>query len=94
MIMITRFILGLSLICAELSVSTAIARTVDSARQAGEVVEGDDGYLQAKSNDAAVAKFVAEVNQKRRETYQQIANKNKQDVTTVAREAAQKLKNK
>lgn len=86
--------MAVSLIPTLTAVSYAENMSASSLRQSQKAVEGDDGYLHAKSNDPEVVKAVNTINAKRRQNYEQIASKTKQSVDVVARQAAQQLKQK
>jgi uncharacterized protein YdbL (DUF1318 family) len=71
----------------------AAALDLDAAKQQGLVGEQTDGYVGAveASPSDAVKALVADINAKRRASYQQIAAKNGTSVESVAGLAAQKL---
>ena len=71
----------------------AHALDLDGAKASGLVGERVDGYVAAvaPSPSADVAALVADVNAKRKATYQDIAKKNGTDAAEVAKLAAQKL---
>jgi hypothetical protein len=71
----------------------AAALDLDAAKQRGLVGEQTDGYVAAleTSPSGDVEQLVADVNQRRRASYEAIARKNGTDVKAVAALAAQKL---
>jgi uncharacterized protein YdbL (DUF1318 family) len=73
-----------------LSAVPAFALSLDEAKQQGLVGEQPDGYLGARSQDDAVKSLVSEVNNKRKELYQQIAAKNNTPVGAVEALAGEK----
>jgi len=76
-----------------LTAAPAAALDLDEAKQQGLVGEQTDGYVGAvdPSPSDEVKALVAEVNQKRRASYREIAQKTGTSVETVAALAAQKL---
>jgi uncharacterized protein YdbL (DUF1318 family) len=86
--------LATGLAAAALSLATAAgALDLDAAKQQGLVGEQTDGYVAAveASPGGDVEKLVADVNQRRRASYEAIAKKNGTDPKAVAALAAQKL---
>jgi uncharacterized protein YdbL (DUF1318 family) len=89
--------LGSALLCAlALALATplaAVALDLDSARAQGLVGEQTDGYVGAVKGQASdeVRQLVADVNAKRRASYQAIARENGTAVEAVAALAGQKL---
>jgi uncharacterized protein YdbL (DUF1318 family) len=79
-----------AVLCFALS---AAALDLDAAKQQGLVGEQTDGYVAAVDDSPSdeVKQLVADVNEKRRASYQAIASKNGTDVKAVAGLAAQKL---
>jgi uncharacterized protein YdbL (DUF1318 family) len=71
----------------------AAALELDAAKQQGLVGEQTDGYVAAVESGAGdeVKQLVADVNSKRRASYEAIAKKNGTAVDAVAALAAQKL---
>jgi len=74
-------------------VSPALAADLDGSKTAGVVGEQADGYvgLVAGNAPADVSKLVADVNQKRKAAYQEIAGKRGADLSAVAARAGAKL---
>jgi uncharacterized protein YdbL (DUF1318 family) len=69
-----------------LSLSAAVAMTLEEAKSAGFIGEQRDGYLGLVVDNApaAVVALVEDVNRQRRERYQQIARENNIAVSDVA----------
>lgn len=63
----------------------AMALDLQEARVKGFVGEGNKGYVEALQPSPEVNSLVAEVNERRKEAYQNISNENKQAVDVVAK---------
>lgn len=70
---------------------SASALTLAEARQQGRVGETLSGYIAALSDDSETTTLVAQINQARRENYQQLADSNGLPRDEVAKLAGQKL---
>lgn len=74
-----------------LGAAPAWALSLDEAKARGLVGEKPDGYLGVVSGGGDVQALANDINQKRRQAYQDIANRNKtklQDVETLAGQKA------
>jgi len=76
-----------------LAAPAAHALDLDGAKEAGWVGERQDGFVGVVSSDAPpeARQLVREVNRKRRETYERIAERRDTTVVAVAALAGQKL---
>jgi uncharacterized protein YdbL (DUF1318 family) len=73
----------------------AIGPSLGQARSTGAVVESSDGYVRAANGAAAeVRRLVTQVNQRRRDAYKKIADKNGTSVVAVAAASYQKRRGK
>lgn len=74
------------------SVSPVLALDLDSAKASGQVGEQTNGYLGsvAASPSADVIRLINDINQKRKNAYQDIARKNGTNLSDVEKLAAQK----
>ncbi|MDR3434744.1 MAG: YdbL family protein [Rouxiella aceris] len=79
------------LLCGWLFCGTALALTVDQAKQQGRVGETLSGYLAAVQQDGETQALVTRINQAREQQYQQVAKNNQVSTADVARLAGQKL---
>lgn len=66
----------------------SMADALDDAKASGQVVEATTGYVQATASASAqVRALVDDINARRREAYERIAQKNQLPVDQVARES-------
>lgn len=79
-------LLSLSLVSVSVS-----ALTLSEARQQGRVGETLSGYIAPLKTDSETQALVAQINQARRDSYQQLANDNGLPRDEVAKLAGQKL---
>jgi len=87
-------VLALALLLAGLLAAPAAhALDLDEAKETGWVGERQDGFVGIVKSDAPseVQQLVREVNRKRRETYERIADRRDTTVVAVAALAGQKL---
>jgi len=70
-----------------------LALELDEAKQAGLVGEQADGYVGAVNKPVAeeIRGFIENINNKRKEKYQEIANKRKVDLSLVEQQSGKKL---
>ena len=69
----------------------AFAAPLDDAREKGYVVELPTGYIKAQPGaPASIDKLVADINQKRKQAYEKIAEKNNITVEQVGKLSYQK----
>ena len=87
---IGRFLIISSLFFSSLS----FALDLDEAKDKGLVGEKDNGYLGLVVNQADAQKLIAEINEKRRAIYLELASKKNITLTQVEKLAAQKAYNK
>ncbi|MBJ3816536.1 YdbL family protein [Shimwellia pseudoproteus] len=80
--------LGLSLLLLSTS---ALALTLDEARQQGRVGETLSGFLAPRASDAQTQALVKQINDQRARNYQQLGTSNNISADDVARLAGQKL---
>ena len=73
---------------------SALALTLNEAREQGRVGETLNGYLGAVRQDPETQALVTRINASRSEIYQQLATKNQMTRSDVARLAGQKLVDK
>lgn len=73
---------------------SALALTLNEAREQGRVGETLSGYLGAVKQDPETLELMAKINASRGQVYQQLADKNQIAREDVARMAGQKLVNK
>ncbi|WP_299999847.1 YdbL family protein [uncultured Cedecea sp.] len=88
--MLIKGVLLLTLILSQ----SALALTLNEAREQGRVGETLNGYLGAVKQDAETLELVTKINATRAQVYQQLADKNQLTRDDVARMAGQKLVNK
>ena len=69
----------------------AQAITLSEARTEGRIGETLNGYIAPRSQDKETLALVERINKARRESYQQLAERNDTAVDDVARRAGQKL---
>ena len=83
---------ALGVCCAVLLAWTAPAwgLSLDEAKAKGLVGEKPDGYLGVVSGGADVQALASDINQKRRQAYQEIATRNKTNLKDVETLAGQK----
>lgn len=86
-----RKIITLAVLTLSLMVTSASALTLSEARQQGRVGETLSGYLAALKTDSETQALVTQINQARRENYQQLADSNGLPRDEVAKLAGQKL---
>ena len=87
-------ILTLTLLALSLVATSASALTLTEARQQGRVGETFSGYIAALKSDSGTLALVEQINQARRENYQQLADSNGVPRTEVEKLAGQKLINR
>jgi len=75
-----------------LSTTVLIAKDLQSARAAGEVCEGMDGYVRALVNSPEIQALVQDVNRGRHTHYAELAKKTGVTPEAAAKLAAQKLR--
>ena len=80
----------LLIFCLLFSFASHAALNLQQAKQQGLVGETTTGYLAAVKSSAAVNALVKQVNDKRRQLYQQMANKNQLSLTQVEQLAGRK----
>ena len=85
----TIFRTGIVFLTLLVSVS-AFSLTLQEAKEKGLVGEQPNGYLGIVSNSQEVSGLVADINQKRKEAYQDIAKRNQTSVEAVEVLAGQK----
>lgn len=79
------------LVAALIFSASALANPLDNARQKGYVVEMPNGYIKAtRTAPADIDRLVSEINQKRKEIYQQIAKKHGISAEQVGAESYRK----
>ena len=83
-----KFVSGLVLLLAALS---SWALDLDAAREAGLVGERLDGYVGVISTSAETEALVRDINQQRKEHYQEIANKQNTPLANIEKIAGEKL---
>ncbi len=83
--------LSMVLLALSLASVSANALTLTEARQQGRVGETLSGYIAALKTDSETQALVAQINQARRENYQQLADNNGLPRDEVAKLAGQKL---
>ncbi len=81
----------LALLCGGLWCNTAMALTVEQAKQQGLVGETLSGYLAPVKQNAEAQALVTRINQAREQQYQQVAQSNQVSTNDVAKLAGQKL---
>ncbi len=69
----------------------AAAMDLDTARETGLVGERLDGYVGVVNASGSVDALVAEINQQRKQHYQQIANKQNTPLANIEKIAGEKL---
>lgn len=74
-----------------LTVNSAFALDLQSARSSGAVVEQVTGYIKVAKPSAEVDALVADINAKRKAEYERIAKEKGSSVEAVAAIAAQEL---
>jgi len=84
-------IMTFALLTLSLIAIPASALTLTEARQQGRVGETLSGYIAALKNDSETRARVEQINQARRENYQQLADSNHLPRDEVAKLAGQKL---
>jgi uncharacterized protein YdbL (DUF1318 family) len=70
------------------------ASPLSDLKAKGVVGEQNDGYVGLVKQDSTAAKLIAEVNEKRRQRYQQLAKQNSVPLASIAKLAAEKAKEK
>jgi uncharacterized protein YdbL (DUF1318 family) len=73
---------------------SSVASPLSDLKAQGIIGEKNDGYVGLVKQDSAAAKLVAEVNEKRRQRYQQLAQQNNVPLASIAKLAADKAKEK
>lgn len=86
-----RKIITLAVLTLSLMATSASALRLSEARQQGRVGETLSGYLAALKTDSETQALVTQINQARRENYQQLADSNGLPRDEVAKLAGQKL---
>lgn len=81
----------LSLLILSFLTTSASALTLAEARQQGRVGETLSGYIAALKTDSETLALVTQINQARRDNYQQLADSNGLPRDEVAKLAGQKL---
>ncbi|MGI0117690.1 YdbL family protein [Zooshikella sp. RANM57] len=79
-------VLGL-ILCVPL---TVLAMGLEDAKQQGLVGEQLNGYLGLVVNNAAAKQLITEINQKRKQKYEQLAKRNGVPLSTIGKLAGQK----
>ncbi|WP_190363870.1 YdbL family protein [Pseudoalteromonas sp. S16_S37] len=69
---------------------SALALTLDSAKEQGLVGETESGYLAPVNGNAQVQALISDINAKRKEKYQQLAQKNGLSLSQVEALAGKK----
>lgn len=83
--------LTMALLCGSLWCTTALALTLDQAKQQGLVGETLSGYLAPVKAGTEAQALVTRINQAREQQYQQVAASNQVSTADVAKLAGQKL---
>lgn len=86
----TQRLLTAIMLCLLLAPMSAFALSLDEAKAKGLVGEEPTGYLGAVASSSEVGPLVQEINSKRRQKYQQIAEQNRTAVAAVEALAGQK----
>ena len=86
----TLFVIIVSLVCS-LALVPAHAVDLNSAKQAGHIGETDGGYIAAVGSvDADTQALIDNVNSKRKQHYQKLANQNNVSLSSIEELAGQK----
>ena len=73
---------------------SGFASPLSDFKEKGIIGEQNDGYIGLVKQDSAAAKLVTEINAKRRQKYQQLAQQNQVPLASIAKLAADKAKQK
>ncbi|KAB7896596.1 DUF1318 domain-containing protein [Rouxiella sp. S1S-2] len=79
------------MLCGWLFCSSALALTLEQAKQQGRVGETLSGYLAPVKQDAETLALIKRINQAREQQYQDVARNNQVSTADVAKLAGQKL---